>query len=185
MKQVTPITMNANAASQRKSKRVAYLPTQKVSSTGITPIGAVARPAQIDVYPSVFCSHSGTSKPIEKNAAYASTSASVPAAKLRCRNRRRSTMGSSSVSSQTRNTTSDIVETIASDRIIVEWNQSSSLPLSSRTCSEPTPSTRVTSPIQSTRALRNCSTRLPSWAATTELANSPIGTLMKKIHSQE
>ena len=29
--------------------RVAYLPTKKVSSTGITPSGAVAKPAQVAV----------------------------------------------------------------------------------------------------------------------------------------
>src|SRR3546814_9796045 len=41
------ITMNARLAMMRRSKRVAYLPTSGVSSTGNTPIGAVARPAQI------------------------------------------------------------------------------------------------------------------------------------------
>ena len=43
-KHTNPITANENAVNQRRSKRVAYLPTKNVNSTGITPIGAAARP---------------------------------------------------------------------------------------------------------------------------------------------
>ena len=69
--------------------------------------------------------------------------------------------------------------------MVLEWNQSSWLPLSSMICSEPTPTISVTSPTQSMRALRNCSMRLPICASTTAPANTPMGMLMKKIHRQE
>src|SRR5690348_15933262 len=146
MKQVRPIITNANEASQRRSNFVPYLPTKKVSSTGATPMGAVARPDQIAVYPSVSCNQSGTSSAIAKNTAYASTSTSVPAAKLRCRNNLKFTIGSRSVSSQIRKMLSEIAATIASTTMKLEWNQSSSLPLSSSTCNEPTPRINVTRP---------------------------------------
>jgi len=41
--------MKAIVASMRMSNREAYLPTNGVMITGSTPIGAVARPAQIAV----------------------------------------------------------------------------------------------------------------------------------------
>src|SRR3546814_16955272 len=89
-RQTKPITANERAVSQRKSNRAAYLPTQKVSRIGMTPIGATARPDHNAVYPSVFCIHSGSSSDTEKNKPKANTRANVPAAKLRCRNKRRS-----------------------------------------------------------------------------------------------
>ena len=49
MKLVLAITTKAKLASQRRSKRVAYLPTNGVSRIGSRPIGAVAKPAQIAV----------------------------------------------------------------------------------------------------------------------------------------
>ena len=64
--------------------------------------------------------------------------ATAPIEKLRRLNRRRSTIGCSSVSSQTRNTTKPTAATTAIATIWLDSNQSSSLPLSNIICSAPT-----------------------------------------------
>jgi len=92
------------------------------------------------------CNHCGISSDTLKKAAYATTIANVPARKLRCRNSFRSTIGSLSVNSQIRNTASATTATQASTTILVEANQSSSLPRSSTSCSAPTPITSVIRP---------------------------------------
>ena len=79
----------------------------------------------------------------------------------------------------------EMAETIANATIMLEWNQSSWLPLSSRICNEPTPRIKVISPTQSMRGLSMSSCRPRNCAATTSAAKMPIGTLMKKIHSHE
>ena len=87
-------------------------------------------------------------------------SAMEPAAKLRRRNRRRSTTGWASVSSQTMNTARLTTATMASMTIRPEANQSSSLPLSSMSCSAPTHSTSRASPRLSMGSLRTGVSRL-------------------------
>jgi hypothetical protein len=73
-------------------------------------------------------------------------SASTPAVKFRLRKIRRSTTGSSSVSSQIRKNPSETAAVIARPTISGEPNQSSSRPLSSISCSEPTHSSSSPSP---------------------------------------
>ncbi len=77
--------------------------------------------------------------------------ASVPAPnrKLRRANSRMSTTGCSSVSSHATNTANAITTMTASVTMVGELNQSSSLPLSSITCRQPTHSTSMARPMPS------------------------------------
>ncbi len=100
------------------------------------------------------CSHSGSSTTLPKKAPYASDIASELVQKLRRANRRRSTTGCRSVSSQTTNSAKPTPAAIARSQICVEPNQSRSLPLSSMICSAPTHSTSRPRPTPSIGSLR-------------------------------
>ena len=83
----------------------------------------------------------------------------TPTAKLRRPNSRRSTTGWASVNSQTTNTTKPMAAVSPRPTIKGELNQSSSLPLSSISCSEPTHSTSRARPTWSIGSLRRGSSR--------------------------
>ena len=84
----------------------------------------------------------------------------MPAQKLRRANRRRSTTGCSSVSSQTRKKAKPTTATTASATISGEWNQSCSLPRSSIICSAPIHTTSSARPTLSIGSLRVALSRL-------------------------
>jgi hypothetical protein len=73
----------------------------------------------------------------------------APNAKLRPANSRMSTTGCSSVSSQATNTANATTTITASVTMVGELNQSSSLPLSSITCRQPTHNTSMPRPTPS------------------------------------
>ncbi|CPM11195.1 Uncharacterised protein [Bordetella pertussis] len=79
--------------------------------------------------------------------------------KLRSLNRRRSTTGWASVSSQIRKNTKATKAVAASAMITGLANQSSSLPLSSMICSAPTHTTSNSRPTLSMGSLRVCDSR--------------------------
>ncbi len=71
----------------------------------------------------------------------------VPMVKLRDLNNDNSTIGFLSVSSQITRNTNAIAETTAKITISLDANHPSSLPLSSRTCKQPTPTESSAKPI--------------------------------------
>ena len=96
----------------------------------------------------------------------------------------RSTMGLSSVSSQTIRKLIATTATIVRMMISLEANQSSSLPRSSITCRLPIP---IISSARPTPSIRRCSvrvSRLRSVCSVITTTAMPIGTLMKKIQPQ-
>src|SRR5471030_1492214 len=96
----------------------------------------------------------------------------------------RSTIGWSSVSSQTTRKQSATTATAASTIISVELNQSSSLPRSSITCRQPTPNTRSTRPMLSIGRICVGVSRPLSVLNVSATTTTAIGTLIKKIQPQ-
>ena len=107
-----------------------------------------------------------------------------PMVKFRDLKSERSTIGLSSVSSQTIRKLMAITATIVSTIISLEANQSSSLPRSSITCRLPIP---ITSSARPTPSIRRCSVRVSRLRRVCSVITTtamPIGTLMKKIQPQ-
>ncbi len=107
-----------------------------------------------------------------------------PMVKLRDLNSDRSTIGLSSVSSQTIRKLIATTATMVRMIISLEENQSSSLPRSSITCRLPIPMISSAGP---TPSIRRCSvlvSRLRRVCRVISTTATPMGTLIKKIHPQ-
>ena len=170
--------MKAPVAIQRGSQALIFLPTCGVKQMAKMPTGASAMPAEVAVYPIHCCNHRGSNTTLPKNSPYATDKASAPNAKLRPMNKRRSTTGCSSVSSQTTKMAKPIKATKPNTTISVEANQSSSLPLSSINCKAPTHSTSRVRPTLSMGSLRVGVSRLRYMPQVSAAEARPTGTLM-------
>ncbi len=107
--------------------------------------------------------------------------ASVPKPKLRDLNRLKSTMGCFSVRFQMSQAMNATTVTTRSITMVVELNQSRSLPLSSMICSAPTQTNSSARPTRSIGSLRvgvSCDLRLFQQM---NAQTMPTGTLMRKI----
>src|SRR5258708_31808218 len=112
-------------------------------------------------------------------------SAIVPPVKLRSLKSDRSTTGCSSVSSHTIKNASAITAINVNTTMVVELNQSRSLPLSSMICSEPTQITSRLKPTVSMGALRITESRSRKIANVAIAATMPTGMVTEQIHGHE
>ncbi len=100
------------------------------------------------------------------------------AAKLRRSKRCRSTTGCFSVSSHTISRERQMTAVAARITIVLEWNQSSSPPLSSMICNDPTPIARSARPIASMGSFTILLSRSFMRSQITYMQMMPMGTLM-------
>ena len=115
---------------------------------------------------------------LPKNTAYPKHIGINASVKLRLLKKLRSTMGAFSVNSQISQAMSPTTATTPKMTMNGEENQSSSLPLSSMICNEPTQTTSNARPTLSIDSLRVGVSRLPRYVQQMNATNRPTGMLM-------